>query len=73
MQFITDDDYNLYSVFALMMSMAENVISCMYTYVPYVWYIWRTLSLAIWEEKQIGRCVAWQISSNHWTWWLLLS
>ena len=21
---------------------------------PYEWYIWRTLSLAIWEEKQIG-------------------
>ena len=32
MQFITDDDYNPYSVFALMMSMAENVSSCMYTY-----------------------------------------
>ena len=28
MQFITDDDYNPYSVFALMMSMAENVSSC---------------------------------------------
>ena len=22
-------------------------------YIPYEWYIWRTLSLAIWEVKQI--------------------
>ena len=25
------------------------------TYVlPYAWYIWRTLSLAIWEQTQVG-------------------
>ena len=30
---------------------------------PYEWYIWRTLSLAIWEEKEFGGYLFWWISS----------
>ena len=30
--------------------------------IPYEWYIWRTLSLAVWEEKQIGGHLVWRIS-----------
>ena len=30
---------------------------------PYVWYIWQTLSLPIWDEKQIGGYLVWRISS----------
>ena len=32
-------------------------------YIPYEWYIWQTLSLVIWEEKQIGGYLVQQISS----------
>ena len=30
--------------------------------IPYEWYIWRTLSLVVWEEKQIGGHLVWWIS-----------
>ena len=30
--------------------------------VPYAWYIWRALSLAIWEETGIGGHLVWRIS-----------
>ena len=32
--------------------------------VPYEWYIWRTLSLAVWEGKQISGRLVWWISSR---------
>ena len=37
---------------------------CMYVCVPYAWYIWRSLSLAIWEETGIGGHLVWRIRSS---------
>ena len=39
-----------------------NVLLCTVYCIPYEWYIWRTLSSAVWEGKQIGGHLVWQIS-----------
>ena len=50
----------VYTVYVSILSMGLCILSIR---LPYEWHIWRTLSLAVWEGKQIDGYLVWQISS----------